>query len=184
MIHRILLAILLLAALPARAADLAGVTLPDTRVVDGATLRLNGIAGRTYTVFRVTVYVVGLYLERPTRDAAAILRSPERKLIEVRYLRDVGENDVRRAWRVLLDANCPTPCGVPAASIERFLLLSPGIRAGSSGTYVLTQTSVTVIADGRPIGTIPGADFAQLLLATFIGAEPTSASVRAALLGG
>lgn len=180
---RVLLLAALLLAAPARGAELAGVTLPDTRVLDGATLRLNGMAARSYTIFRVTVYVAGLYLERPSRDAAAILRSPERKLIEVRYLRDVGQDDVRRAWQALLDANCPAPCAVPAESVERFLALSPSIRSGSAWTYALTPAGVTVIADGRALGSVPGEAFGRLLLATFIGAEATSAEVRAGLLG-
>lgn len=173
----------LLVAAPARAAELAGVTLPDTRVVDGATLRLSGIAARTYTMFRVTVYVAGLYLEWPSRDTAAILRSPERKLIEVRYLRDVGADDVRRAWRALLEANCPAPCAVPAESVERFLALSPAVRAGSSGTYALAPAGVTMLADGRVLGSVPGEAFGRLLLATFIGTKATSPEVRAGLLG-
>lgn len=178
----LLLALLLLAA-PARAAELAGVTLPDTRAAAGATLRLNGIAARSYTIFRVTVYVAGLYLERPEHDPAAILRSPARKLVEVRYLRAVGQEDMHRAWRALLDANCPAPCAVPPALVEQFLAMTPGMRAGGSTTYVVTPAGVGVAVDGQPLGSVAGEAFGRLLLATFIGPAATSPEVRDGLLG-
>ena len=92
----LLLALLLLAA-PLRAAELAGVVLPDSRVAEGVTLRLNGIALRTYSIFRVHVYVAGLYLAQPGRTVEAVLRQPGPKLVEMRSLRDVGRDDVHRA---------------------------------------------------------------------------------------
>ena len=183
MIRASLLAGLLLAAPAAHAAEVAGVSLPETREVDGAVLRLNGIGARVFSVFRVAVYVAGLYLERPSRDADAILGSPGRKLIEVRYLREVGQDDVRRAWRHLLEANCPAPCAVPQPAVERFLALSPAVRAGSSGTYIFSPAGVAVMADGRVLGTVPGEAFARLALAAFIGAAPTAEALKRALLG-
>ena len=131
-------------------------SLPEIREVDGAVLRLNGMGARVVSVFRVTVYVAGLYLERPSRDADAVLDSPGRKLVEIRYLRVVGQDGVRRAWRHLLQANCPPPCAAPQATIERFLSLSPAVRAGSGGTYVFSPAGVAVMVDDRALGTVPG----------------------------
>ena len=47
----------------APAAELAGVTMPDTDTVEGKTLKLNGLGLRKKMVFKV--YVAGLYLETP-----------------------------------------------------------------------------------------------------------------------
>ena len=47
------------------AAELAGVTLPDTQQVAGKTLVLNGMGIRTKYI--VKIYVGGLYLERNRR---------------------------------------------------------------------------------------------------------------------
>jgi hypothetical protein len=171
------------AAGPASAATLDGVTLPDTRVLDGTTLRLNGMAARTYTVFRVTVYVAGLYLERPLSDAAAILASAAPKLIAIRYRRAVDEADVRRAWRALLEANCGSPCAIAPPAIERFIGLCQAVREGTEESYALTAAGVTLNADGRALGSAPGPDLARLVLATFIGPAPTSEAVRDGLLG-
>ena len=178
----LLLALLLLAA-PLRAAELDGVVLPDSRMAEGVTLRLNGIALRTYSIFRVHVYVAGLYLAQPARTAEAVLRQPGPKLVEMRSLRDVGRDDVHRAWRALLDENCPAPCPVAPAQVERFLALSPALRAGGSTTYVVTPAGVGVLVDGQVLGSVAGEGFGRLLLATFIGPAATSPEVRAGLLG-
>jgi len=48
----------------AHAADLEGISMPDTRVVDGTQMRLNGIGLRTFSALGIRIYVAGLYLER------------------------------------------------------------------------------------------------------------------------
>ena len=57
----------------AHAADLEGVSMPDTRVVDGTQMRLNGIGLRTFSALGIRIYVAGLYLERPNGDPETIL---------------------------------------------------------------------------------------------------------------
>ena len=88
----------------ALAAELAGVTLPDTRVVDGKPLLLNGIGLRTYSFLGIKIYVAGLYLPQRSDSAEAILNSPEPKLLEIHFLRDV-------------DAEKPTNPGAKASPI-------------------------------------------------------------------
>jgi len=55
--------------------EVSGVTLPDTVAFEGKTLKLNGMGLRKKVVFKV--YVAGLYLETPTKDAAAGCRRPD-----------------------------------------------------------------------------------------------------------
>jgi hypothetical protein len=61
----------------AHAADLEGVFMPETRVVDGTQMRLNGIGLRTFSALGIRIYVAGLYLERRNRDPDTILHSQE-----------------------------------------------------------------------------------------------------------
>ena len=51
--------------------ELAGVTLPDTLKAGDRTLKLNGLGLRKKSI--VKVYVGGLYLESPSKDAGAVL---------------------------------------------------------------------------------------------------------------
>jgi hypothetical protein len=46
----------------ANAADLDGISMPDTRVVDGAQMQLNGIGHRTFSFLGIRIYIAGLYL--------------------------------------------------------------------------------------------------------------------------
>jgi hypothetical protein len=58
MVHRLILAVGALAALTvADAAVLDGVSVPDTRVMDGTPRRLNGIGLRTFSVLGIRIYV-------------------------------------------------------------------------------------------------------------------------------
>jgi hypothetical protein len=62
-------------ATAALAGELSGVTLPDTLGAGGKTLKLNGLGLRKK--FVVKVYVGGLYLESPSKDASAILAADQ-----------------------------------------------------------------------------------------------------------
>ncbi len=83
---------------PAQARTLAGVELPDTVVVDGATLRLNGMGLRAATALRVKAYVGGLYLEQPSSDAATVIDSHQRKRVTMKFLRDIDRQRLTSGW--------------------------------------------------------------------------------------
>jgi hypothetical protein len=98
-IATVALLVTLLAGSPVRAATLAGVDFPDRATVGGKTLVLNGLGLRTATFLRVEVYVIGLYLERESSDARAIIGSSESKRIQMHFVRDVSAKEARAAWK-------------------------------------------------------------------------------------
>ena len=61
--------------LPVLAKEVAGVNVPESTTVEGKTLKLNGAGLRKKVVFKV--YVAGLYLETPSKDAAAVISSDQ-----------------------------------------------------------------------------------------------------------
>lgn len=171
-------------AAPSASAELDGVALPDVATAAGRRLVLNGIGLRTYSVVRVHIYVAGLYLEQRSGDPDAILRSPGVKLIEVRFLRDVGADDARRSWREGLHANCVDPCRLSPQQVEQFLAAVPAVHRGDSGTLLFTPRGLDVAFNGRAYGTVPDPSFAHVVLATFLGSAPASPDLKRALLGG
>lgn len=179
-----LVALLTGGAVPAAAAELDGVTLPDSVTAAGRRLVLNGIGLRTYSLLGVRIYVAGLYLERLNSDPDAILRSPEVKFIDVRFLRDVGADDARKSWRRGLQDNCPQPCHLAPQEVEQFLAAVPGVRKGDSGALLFTPRGLDVTFNGRPYGTVPDPAFARAVLATFLGPAPATPGLKRALLGG
>jgi hypothetical protein len=172
-----------LAAAP-RAAELNGIKLQDTRQVAGVTLVLNGLGLRTYSVFRVPIYVAGLYLEQRDSSADAILRSPEVKLLELRFLHDVGAKDARQAWQEGFENNCKLPCRLPAWQVVQFLAGVPAVHRGDSSTLLFTRRGLDIAINGRAYASIADPQFAQAVLATFIGADPPTPALKRGLLGG
>src|ERR1700733_4583734 len=167
----------------ASAADLDGVAMPDTRVADGTQMRLNGIGLRTFSIFRVPVYVAGLYLERRSDNPDAILQSRERKLLDIRFLRDVDAEEARKAWREGFERNCKAPCYLDGRDIQRFLAEVPSFHNGDETTLLFTSNGVGVKLNERPVGDIAAPHFAEVMLATFIGPEPPTPRLKRELLG-
>jgi hypothetical protein len=165
------------------AAVLDGVSLPDTDTLDGTELHLNGIALRTYSWLHIHIYVAGLYLEHPTHQAEAILGSPEKKLLVVRFVHDVSADQARKSWQEGFDGNCRPPCHLAPADVGRFLAAVPPVRAGDRSTLAFTPAGLAITINGRTVGTISDPIFARAVLATFIGPDPPTARLKRELLG-
>jgi hypothetical protein len=146
-------------------------------------MRLNGIGIRTFSVFGVRIYVAGLYLERRTDNPDAILRSPERKLLQIRFLRDVDAADAQQAWREGFEQNCKSPCYLDPRDVQRFLASVPSMRKGDESTLLFTSRGVSIDLNGRPLGDITDPHFAVAILATFIGEVPPTPRLKRELLG-
>ena len=184
MLRNLILSALTLASLSvAKAADLEGVSLPETRVEHGTRMQLNGIGLRTFSILHVPIYVAGLYLERRSAEANAILYSAESKLLDIRFLRDVDADNGRKAWQDGLERNCKAPCSLEPRDMQRFLAAVPAVRKGDQSTLLFTSRGVAVTFNGRPIGDIPDPRFGEIMLATFIGPEPPTPRLKSELLG-
>ena len=171
------------AAMTAVAAELDGVTMPDTLQIHGALLRLNGMGMRTYSVFRVHIYIAALYLDRPNGDAEAILRSGGIKLLRIRFVHDVSVDKAREAWVEGFAENCRAPCFLPPSDVERFLQQVPEFHRGDESTLLFDGHSVEIQVNGRSLGDIADAMFTRTILATFIGAYPPTEPLKHGLLG-
>jgi hypothetical protein len=179
----ILSAVVVVTLSVAHAADLEGVSMPDTRMVDGVQMRLNGIGLRTYSVLGIRIYVAGLYLERRSGDSNAIIHSRQRKLLDIRFLRDVGAEDARKAWQEGFERNCEAPCYLDPRNLQRFLVAVPSMQRGDESTLLFTSEGVYVSINGRRMGDITDPQFGELMLATFIGAVPPTPRLKRELLG-
>ena len=171
--------------MPASAATVAGVTLPDTYPVDGVPIKLNGIGLRTVTVFNVRVYVAGLYLQQPSHDAQQILKSAGAKVILLHFLHAGTKEQVEKQYREGEANNCSE--GGCAASdktdFEQLVAAAPAVAVGDRSIYVFNGNRVRVYANDRLIADFVNQDLAYQLLAGFIGKHPPTPSLRRHLLG-
>jgi hypothetical protein len=157
--------------------------MPNTRVANGAQMRLNGIGLRTFSFLGVRIYVAGLYLERPNDNADAIIHSSDTKLLDIHFLRNVDAQDARNAWKESLEQNCRAPCHLEPNDERRFLAAVPSVHSGDVSTLLFTERGVHITLNGRPLGDILDRQFAELMLATFIGPEPPTPRLKRELLG-
>jgi hypothetical protein len=168
----------------AHAVELDGVQVPDRLQVDGKTLYLNGFGLRTYSIFNVHIYAVGLYLEHLSSDPEQIIVSPETKLLTVRFEHDVDANQARNAWRQGLEKNCTSPCRLDPHDVEIFLAEVPAMHVNDTFHLLFEQNTATVTVNGKQLGTITHHQFAEAVLATFLGPDPASPALKQELLGG
>lgn len=180
-------AALLLAARPAPASALSveGITVPDTYVVDGVPLRLNGAGLRTLTIFEVKVYVAALYLPAPMHDAQAIETAPGSKVLTLRFLHDGSKEQIEHQYRAGEKENCGHGDCAPedGPDFDRLVALAPAVKVGDTTTYIFRPKGVTVMANDRVLATFANPDLGLRLLNGFLGATPPSKALRAALLG-
>ncbi len=167
----------------ARAAELNGISMPDTQLVDGEKLLLNGIGLRTYSVFRIRIYVAGLYLQQRSDDPQTILHSKGAKLLQIHFLRNVTAGEARTAWRNGFENNCQPPCHLSSDDVRQFLAAVPAVHEGDESRLVFTSRGVDVWIDGHLLGRIADPHFAEVILSTFIGPVPPTQQLKRQLLG-
>lgn len=172
-----------LAALPAHAGTLAGVTMADQATIDGQSLALNGLALRSKAIFKV--YVAGLYLPAKQADAAAILGADAPRQMVMHFLRDVGADKVNEGWSEGLAANTPGAGAEVKAGFDQLMKAMENVEEGDRLTFTYTPaTGTTVNVKGKDKGTIAGKAFADALLACWLGPKPgPGEDFKQALLG-
>ncbi len=170
---------------PGQAASISGLSLPDTYPLAGQALVLNGLGIRTLTVFRVKVYIAGLYLAQRSRDARAILASPGPKVVVMQFLHAASKADVEKQYREGEERNCGHGECAPSDKddFERLVALTPGAAVGDTLAYICTQRGLRVLFNGKQVGDIANPDLATRILAGFIGSSPPSEDLKARLLG-
>jgi Chalcone isomerase-like len=164
------------------AAELAGVTLPDTVQAGGATLALNGIGLRTKIV--VKVYVAGLYVVQKSSDADAIIKADAPKRIVMQFVRGVSRNQIADAFDESFRDNTPDAATTMKADIDRLLGALEPLKEGDQMVFTyLPGTGTTFAINGKGKLTIAGPAFGQTMFSVWLGPKPPTAALKKGLLG-
>jgi chalcone isomerase-like protein len=143
----------------ALAGELAGITLPDTLKAGEKTLKLNGLGLRKKSVFKV--YVGGLYLESPSKDAGAIVASDQTKAIRMYFLRDLTKAQLVEGFQEGFDGNVKDKAAEKAA-FDKMLALVPDVKEGTTMTFAyLPGKGTTLSAGAKELGVFEGKGFAD-----------------------
>jgi hypothetical protein len=165
--------------------EILGVTFPGEKVIEGKTLKLNGVAYRK-ALGIVKVFVNGLYLENPTQDADEVINSEQVKYLLTHYL--TSKATVKKLQEGVMEAmvKCNSPEMVAAHQAEVDLYVSwmdkdmaPGLTAES--TYVPGK-GLMYTYQGVMKGTIPGSEFMKMYYNMSFNKEAPK-KVREGLLG-
>ena len=150
-----------------------------------ATLTLNGLGLRQATMFKVNVYVAGLYVAKTSSDANAILGSNAPKELILQFVRDVGASDISKGWEEGFEKN--SKAQLPALK-DRIAMLTgwmADMKSGQRMTFTFAPgTGVLVNVNGAAKGTIKGDDFAKAFLSIWLGADPPNPEIKTGMLGG
>ena len=151
----------------ALAGELGGVTLADTLKAGEKTLKLNGLGLRKKSMFKV--YVGGLYLESPSKDADAILASDQAKAIRLHFLRDLTKGQLVEAFQEGFEANVKDGAAQKAA-FDKMLALVPDVKEGSTLTFTyLPGKGTTLQVADRDRGAFEGKGFADAVFSIWWG---------------
>jgi hypothetical protein len=185
------LALALAPAPAARALEVAGVDFPERIEANpgGHPLVLNGAGIRKAALF-VDVYAAGLYLPKHVTTPEQAIDMPGPKRVAMELLRDVDSATFSNALVTGLRENhSEAQMASFAPQIEQLTRIMARLDIAKRGTRIVLDlvpgkgTSVSI--DGAPQGDlIPGEDFYRALLRNWIGEQPVSKDLKAALLRG
>jgi hypothetical protein len=183
---RSLSAALLLAAAPALAADVAGVKVQESIVVDGAALALNGAGLRTKSFLKVKVYVGALYLPKKSTDPSAIVALDEPKAVRMTFLRSVDREAILGAFRDGFENNSKAQLAELTPKLKQLEgAIPPEVKEGQvlEVVFVPGRGSTVGLVGGTSV-TVEGKAFADALFRNWLGADPADPDLKKGMLGG
>ena len=175
--------LLLLAAFPSWAAEVAGVRIDDkTRVAD-TELSLAGAGLRKRVFFRV--YAIGLYVQDRMAEP---ISQPGPKRVQIHMLRGVGADTFIEALVDGIQANhSEAEAKALEARMKQLGATIAEIKEAKKGmTIALDWNGKTtqVVIDGKPAGQpIEGEDLYRALLRIWLGDKPVQDDLKKSLLG-
>jgi hypothetical protein len=181
----LVLCCLLLSTVPAFSRDIAGVQLAETlQGADGTQLTLNG-AGVRSKVF-LKIYVAGLYLQNPAKEAAAVLADQGQKQMLMHFLyEEVSKDKLVSAWNEGFTGNLTKEQhDALAPRIEQFNALFDTVKKGDVIVIeYLPGKGTAVTVKGEAKGVIEGKDFSDAVFSIWLGEKPVTESLKKELLG-
>ena len=156
--------------------------MPEVVSVAGRELRLNGMDVRKEKAF-LKVYVVALYLERPTPDARAAITTDEAKRIVIRMLRDVSREQFVQAVETGIMRNSGPAMPTLRARLDLLEQALPALKKGNVLDFTYLPGAGTLVRGQGQEMTIPGKDFADALFSVWLGSKPINGDPQAQVVG-
>jgi len=181
---RILLSLVLvgLLILPAFATEVAGVKLPDTLEIAGQQLQLNGYGIRKKYFFKI--YVGSLYTAQKATTTAQVVDGAGGKLLRMNFLYSKVEKEkIVGGFAEGIKKNSPELINDPA--VVKFLGLFDAdfIEKDQVDLAISADNNVSVIHNGRQLGTIQSENLGKAILLIYLGQDPADDDMKDGMLG-
>jgi len=171
-----------LVAFPVTAKDIDGNSVPDTVTQDGKTLSLIGAGIRNKWMFNV--YVGALYAEKPTFNAANLIKSEQIKRMDLHLLRDVGKDKIVESIREGFEKQSKAQMPALQARLDQLAAAVPDLKKGDTLSLTYVPDKGVVVGGAAKETVIPGKDFADALFSVWLGPDPVDGDLKRKLLGG
>ena len=168
-------------AATAEARKVSSVNMPEVVTIAGRELHLNGMGLRKEKGF-FKVYVVGLYLERPTRDPRAAMTNDEAKRIVLVMLRDVDRDVFVESMETGIQRNSGPQMPALRTRLDRLKRAIPDIKKGNVLDFTYVPGVGTLVRGQGEEMAIEGKDFADALFAAWLGSIPIDRDLKRKLL--
>lgn len=162
---------------------MGGMTIPGKSVVDGQTLILNGTGVRS--VFLLDIYLISLYLNSPSHDAASIIQAGRPAQLRIDFLHGgAGHDMLAKGWRKGFERNQSAAMMIRLKGrLEQFSDLFGDVNKGDVFFFdFLSDGDTRIRFDEHVQGVIHGSEFQQALLAIWLGKNPVEDGLKKELL--
>jgi len=164
---------------------LNGVTLPAKVKGSKSDLVLNGGGIRKKAFFKV--YVMGLYLEQKSKDAATIIKTNDEVLVQLQITSSVvSSSNMSEAIEEGFGKSMKGNTAPLRAKIDAFInnFKKEAIKEGDVFTlHYIPGVGLKTFKNGKLLSTTEGEDFKRALLGIWLGADPIDAAVKTGVLG-
>jgi chalcone isomerase-like protein len=170
-------------AVPAWAAEVAGVKIDEKARVADTELSLTGAGLRKRVFFQV--YAIGLYVRDPKADPVS---QPGPKRVQIHMLRDVGAEQFIDALAEGIKQNhSEAQAKALEPSVKELAAAMAAIKEVKKGMTIALDwngNATQLMVEGKPAGRpIEGEDFYRALLRIWLGEKPVQEDLKKALLG-
>lgn len=179
----LLLAVCLLFTNTAFAVEIEGFDIPESVVVSGNTLQLNGAGVRTKFFF--DIYIGALFLPAKVNSVAEVLDMPGPKQVSMTFLySEVDREKLTAAWDEGFENNVSkNELAALKDRLKQFNDLFVTAHKGDVFTFnFLADGATHVVLNGKETGSIAGKDFQRTLLLVWLGDKPADSDLKEGML--
>jgi hypothetical protein len=164
---------------------LEGVSLTETKVVDGVTLFRNGEGVRMFSFLgmNVRIYVAGFWTTEQLQSVEEVMSCPNQKQFDFVFLRSVGQGRVKVAWEHQLDVSVSYKYDGYEQDREAFVNMFGPLDKGGTESVLMIGDETRCIDQGVVKGIIYGKNFQRAFLSMWFGELAVQPELKFGLLG-